>query len=288
MIAFSPAADWAGRAGSGRLRASWTPAVARSCGRTTRGCVRACGFGRSAAISGDGKFIASSRGEKGVELWEAASGDTVLHFEVPEQKQEWFSPDGKLTRSVDLALYPDIGPFSPDGDLLAVESGHQLLLFDVKTGKPHLSIPLHSIDGGSLPAKIPPHRTDEDMAAMAWLSHTIILVDLRTGKEIRRFESSGRHDRLRRPSLPTAAARFLHGRLGLQWIRDHRIRPRGPHGPALGRRRPAVARHQGSHAGRAIRRLCSGRPQLIVGRRGQDDPHVGGRNRKATGTADHE
>ena len=51
-------------------------------------------FINSAAFSGDGKTIASARGEKAVELWDAASGETIRRFEIPPHMEDMPVPTG--------------------------------------------------------------------------------------------------------------------------------------------------------------------------------------------------
>jgi WD40 repeat protein len=145
-------------------------------------------FSNSVAVSGDGKLFASALGEKGVELWDAASGKTKARFDVPEQKQEMLSPEGKHY-TVDLGVCPLMGAFPPDTDLLAVVSGNQLGLFDLATGKPRLSLPWHGGNGGPLPAKSPPVLAlSGEVAATACFSNSIDLWDVKTGKNIRQLE----------------------------------------------------------------------------------------------------
>jgi hypothetical protein len=145
-------------------------------------------FSNSVALSSDGKLIASAWGETGVELWKAASGKTVGRFEVPEQKQEMVSPSGEHY-TFDVGIHPAIGPFSPDGSLLALVIAHHLTLFDVATGKRRLSLPLKEADGGPLPAKIPVVlAVDGDLAATADFARTIVLWDLKTGKQARQLD----------------------------------------------------------------------------------------------------
>jgi WD domain, G-beta repeat len=85
-----------------------------------------------------------------------------------------------------LGVNPIVGAFSPDGRLLAVEAGHELVLFDVATGKPRHSLYLSGGgESGGLPETRAVLALDEAVLATACYSKTIILWNLKTGKKTR-------------------------------------------------------------------------------------------------------
>ena len=105
---------------------------------------------RFVAVSPDGSTVASgSHNERGVKIWEARSG--VFKKELPDDSMAvGFSPDGKwlATHGAGLRLWaadswqagPQIGggafAFSPDGRLLAVETGYGAIrLVEPDTGR---------------------------------------------------------------------------------------------------------------------------------------------------------
>jgi len=143
----------------------------------------------SAVFSTDGKAIASGLGEKTVELWDATSGERLQRLEIPVQKGIGMAPDlPPHVVAVDLGVNPTIGPFSSNGRLLAVEAGHEFLLFDVATRKPLISVDLNSVVG---PTGQPQGRgvfaLTDTVLATAFYSGTIALWDLKTGEKIRQF-----------------------------------------------------------------------------------------------------
>ncbi len=143
-------------------------------------------FNNSAVFSSDDKAIASARGERAVEFWDAASGETIRRLEIPHQKGQGIDRDFRIV-TIELGKNPIVGAFSPNGSLLAVKAGHQVVLFDVATGQPRVSV---SLEGGGRAGGLPGNAPavlalDESILATAWLSNTIVLWDLKTGKEIR-------------------------------------------------------------------------------------------------------
>jgi hypothetical protein len=143
----------------------------------------------AAVFTTDGKAIASGLGEKTVELWDAASGATIQRFEIPSQKGVAAVPlPGGGRATFELGVNPIVGAFSPNGHLLAVEAGHQALLFNVVTGKPRFSFPLSDTNGTSLPERRAILSLDEAVLAVSWFSKTIFLWDLKTGNKIRELE----------------------------------------------------------------------------------------------------
>ncbi len=149
-------------------------------------------FNNSAIFSSDGKAIASARGERAVELWDAASGEAIRRFEIPHQKGQGIDRDFHIV-TIELGKNPIVGAFSPDGSLLAVKAGHQIVMFDVATSKPRFSVALDrpESDGRGLPGNSPVVLAlDASVLATAWFSDITVLWDLKTGKKIRELAST--------------------------------------------------------------------------------------------------
>ena len=139
-------------------------------------------FANAALFSNDDKAITSAGGKRAVELWEAASGETVRWYEVPEKQP----PVNEDQVSIPVA-------FSSDGTLLAVESKYtgqeELVLFDMTSGKPRLTLPLGKREGliMSLTLGRAAFAPEGDVLATAYFSNKIIIWDLKDGKKVREF-----------------------------------------------------------------------------------------------------
>jgi WD40 repeat protein len=111
---------------------------------------------RYVAVSPDGKLVATgAHNGTGLKVWDVATGKLLKHF-LPSTM--WTTPH-----------------FSPDGSWLANSSGHSWRVADWSPGPNH---------PGGVVAFSPDHR----LAAWGWQKGVIVLVDVKTGREIARLE----------------------------------------------------------------------------------------------------
>jgi WD40 repeat protein len=162
-----------------------------------------------AAISPDGKIVASTSEEGPISLWDATSGKRLRELEGPSdwKSRPAFSPNSKMVASIwrhtvslwdaatgeNLRIFksPRGGitwlTFSPNGKMVAFVSQHAILLWDAATGEM-----LYTLKG---PSEQRPGLafSPDSKAVVSACSDTISLWDVATGTKLRVFETFEDH-----------------------------------------------------------------------------------------------
>jgi RNA polymerase sigma factor (sigma-70 family) len=158
-----------------------------------------------AALSPDGKLLASAGAGRGVCVWDAATGKE-LHAFLPKWDQYVhhlaFSPDSKLLAGGDGPVYlwdmatgkelrrftrkteepPALVAFSPDGNLLAAVGGRLVQLWDVATGQQ-----VKQLEGPDTHIYTLAFAPDGKMLATTHGDENLRLWDVDTGTELHRL-----------------------------------------------------------------------------------------------------
>ncbi|HVS36081.1 MAG TPA: hypothetical protein VMS17_10915 [Gemmataceae bacterium] len=147
-----------------------------------RGC-----YSNAALYSNDGKSIASAAGRHEVEQWDSATGETVRRLDVGVPQGQ-ASGQNEVFDAVPVA-------FSPDDDLLAVESNRvaqpEVVLFDLTTGKKRLTFPLENHFNTYVPVLTmgrAAFRPGGKELAIACFTDKICLWSLETGEKTRELK----------------------------------------------------------------------------------------------------